>query len=284
MNSLKRFFDFILFGNIYVALGAVCLVQSTAIQLQLSDPFQSYTTLVFFATLFVYNFQRVFYKSPQDNSLNSIRRKWIFTNQITIKLLALVGFIGVLVCLFFSRNRMGLLYLSPLLVLSLLYFLPFIKLRKKPLLKLLTLSMVWTAATAVVPILLSSTEPFTQDNLLHILVRFCFMVAICIPFDIRDLQIDKTDSVSTIPHVLGENNAKWLAFVCMLIYIGLIFLEYSFGIFGLKVFLALLLSAVVNSVLVLMSSSERSEYFYVAGLDGTMILQGVLLMIAYYFI
>jgi 4-hydroxybenzoate polyprenyltransferase len=264
-------------------LGAVCLVQSSTIQLQF-DPSLSYTILVFFATLFVYNFQRVFYKSPQDNSLNSIRRKWILKNQITIKLLALVGFIGVLVCLFFSRNILGLLYLSPLLVLSLLYFLPFIKLRKKPLLKLLTLTLVWTAVTAVVPVVLNSTEPFTQNNLLHMLVRFCFMVAICIPFDIRDLQIDKTDSVFTIPHVLGENNARWLAFVCMLIYIGLIFLEFSFGILDLKVFLALLFSAIVNSVLVLMSSSKRNEYFYVAGLDGTMILQGVSLLIVYYFI
>lgn len=280
MNSLKRFFDFILFGNIYVALGAVCLVQSSIIQLQITNHLVSYSLLAFFATLFVYNFQRVFYKSPSDTNLNSIRRKWIFKNRTTIKLLTLIGFSGVAVTFFYNDYKI-LFYLSPLLVLSLLYFLPFVKLRKNPWLKLLTLVLVWTFVTAVVPILID-TEPFSKNNLLHIFVRFCFMMAICIPFDIRDLKIDKADSISTIPQILSENIARWLAFGFMLFYIILIISEYTIGILSLKIFIALMLSAVINAVLVLMSNSKRSEYFYVAGIDGTMILQGVLLMSVYY--
>lgn len=281
LNSLKRFVNFILFGNIYVALGAVCLVQSTIIQLQFSNPLINYAALVFFATLFVYNFQRIFYKSPEDKSLSSIRRKWIFKNKFAIKLLTLTGLSGVLVT-FFLNDFNILFYLWPLLILSLLYFLPFVKLRKNPWLKLLTLVIVWTAATAVVPILLSSNEPFSRDNMLHIFVRFFFMTGICIPFDIRDLKIDRADSVSTIPQLLSENNAKWLLFGCMLLYIFLIILEYTFGILQLKILIALLVSAIINATLVIMSNAKRSEYFYVAGIDGTMILQGGLLLAVYY--
>lgn len=265
----------------YVALGAVCLVQSSVIQVQLTDHLLSYSLLVFFATLFVYNFQRIFYKSPSENNPSSIRRNWIFNNKTSIKLLSLIGFIGVSITFFFNDHKI-LLYLSPLLILSLVYFLPFIKLRKNPWLKLLTLVLVWTMATAVVPILLTGTEHFTRNDLLHILVRFCFMMAICIPFDIRDLEIDKADSVSTLPLLLSENTARWLAFGFMLLYIFLIVPEYIFGMINLKVFIALLLSAVLNAMLVLMSNSKRNEYFYVAGIDGTMILQGVLVMGVYY--
>ncbi|MES2138438.1 MAG: hypothetical protein V4511_01935 [Bacteroidota bacterium] len=281
MNFFKRFFDFILFGNIYVALGAVCLVQSSIIQLQFTDHLLPYSLLVFFASLFVYNFQRIFYKSPSENNPGSIRRNWIFNNKISIKVLSLIGFIGVSITFFFNDYKI-LLYLSPLLILSLIYFLPFIKLRKNPWLKLLTLVLVWTMVTAVVPILLTGTEHFTKNDLLHIFVRFCFMMAICIPFDIRDLEIDKADAVSTLPLLLSENTARWLAFGFMLLYIFLIVPEYFFGMINLNVFIALLLSAAINGMLVLMSNSKRNEYFYVAGIDGTMILQGVLVMGVYY--
>ena len=281
MKSLKRFFEFVLFGNIYVALGAACLVQSSIIQLGYTDHLFSYSLLVFFSTLFQYNFQRVFYKLQMDNSLNSVRRKWIFKNQKSIKLLMFMGLIGIAITFFFNDYKI-LFYLSPLLILSLLYFLPFVKLRKSPWLKLLTLVLVWTMVTAVVPILLSSIEPFNKNNFLHISLRFCFMMAICIPFDIRDLQIDKTDSVSTIPHLIGENRARWIAFAFMLLYIVLIIPEYTLRMINFKIFIALMLSALLNAAIVFMSNSKRSEYFYVAGIDGTMILQGVLLIGVYY--
>lgn len=277
--QLKYFFNLLLFGNIYVALGAVCLIQSTLTQLRHTDHLSGYSLLVFFATLFIYNFQRFFYKPQQDTNLNSIRRKWIFENQTVVKLLAFIGFIGVSIAFFFNDLNI-VFYLSPLLVLSLAYFIPFIKLRKSPLFKLLTLVIVWTMATAVVPVLLSDTEPFTKNNVLHMAVRFCFMMAICIPFDLRDLDIDAADNVSTLPHILGEKKAKRLALGFMLIYMILIILEYTKGLTDIKIFIALMISAIITLTLVLMSNSKRGEYFYVAALDGTMILQGVMLLIA----
>jgi 4-hydroxybenzoate polyprenyltransferase len=280
LNFIKRFFDFILFGNIYVGLGAVCLVQSSIIQLKFPNHLIYYSLLVFFSTLFVYNFQRFFYKSPKDNNLNSIRRQWIFKNQTAIKALIGIGFTGVVITFFFNDYTI-LFYLSPLLVLSLFYFAPFIKLRKSPWLKLLTLVVVWTMVTTVVPILLEDTL-LTPNNVLHIILRFCFMAAICIPFDIRDLQIDKADAVSTIPQLLGESKARWLAFGFMILYIILINAEYLFGMIDLKILIGLMLSALINAILIFMSSSKRNEYFYVAGIDGTMILQGIVLIAFYY--
>ncbi|OFY86900.1 MAG: hypothetical protein A3F72_00645 [Bacteroidetes bacterium RIFCSPLOWO2_12_FULL_35_15] len=283
MKFLKQFSDFILFGNIYVALGAACLIQSTLVQIDSKEHLVNYSILAFFSTLFVYNLQRIFYKPQQDKSLHSIRRKWIFENQFTIKSLALIGFSGVSISFFFNDLKI-IFYLSPLLILSLAYFLPAIKLRKSPWFKLLTLVLVWTMVTAVVPILLDASAIFTQHNLLHILVRFIFMLAICIPFDVRDLLVDAADRVSTIPHLMGETKTRWFANTCMFIYILLIILEFISGMFNLNIFYALLISALINTVIVFRSNSKRSEYFYVAGIDGTMILQGVLLMIADFYL
>lgn len=277
---IKRIWNFLLFGNIYVALGAFCLVQSTIIQLQLSTHLLPYSLLVFFATLFIYNFQRVFYVPSKNAALHSIRRTWIFDHPLALKILALIGFIGVSITFFMIGFHL-FFYLSPLLFLSLAYFAPFIKLRKHAFFKLLTLVIVWTMVTAVVPLFLSG-QPLTEiKSVLHILIRFLFMTAICIPFDIRDLKIDTADNIATIPHLLGENKTRWLALFFMLMYDVLIVLEYLLHLIPNAVFIALFASALINTILVWLSSSERSEYFYVAGIDGTMILQGILLIAIY---
>ena len=282
MKLFKRIADLVLFGNIWVAAGAFGLVQSTRIQLGFTDPMLPYSFLVFFATIFLYNFQRIFYRPQEDISLHSVRRKWIFTHQGQIKLLAAIGFCGVAVT-FFMNDMKIILYLSPLLLMSIAYFAPFIRLRKSPWIKLLTLVGVWTMVTAVVPVLLGPEALLNRENLLHIAIRLCFMLAICLPFDIRDLEIDKADQVSTIPHVLGESRTRWLAVIFMFLYIILILPEYTEGMFSMPVAIALLASAFINTILVFMSNSSRDEYFYVAGIDGTMILQGVFVALAYYY-
>ncbi len=282
MIFFRRLFDFILFSNLYVAIGAACLIQSTIIQRGNTNHLLSYSLLAFFATLFIYNLQRIFYSPQKDNSLLSIRRKWIFKNQFSIKLLCIIGFIGVAITFFFNDYKI-IFYLSPLLLLSVAYFLPFIKLRKNTWFKLLTLVIVWTMVTAVVPILLNDTNPFSENNILHVAVRFTFMISICIPFDIRDMEIDKKENIFTLSQKLGENKTRWIAFGFMLFYTLLIVTEFSLHMFSMKIFIALILTAIVNAIIVLMSSSKRSEYFYTALLDGTMILQGGALIGVYYY-
>ena len=279
---LKRFFDFILFGNIYISIGAVCQIQSTARQLNFTDNLFSYSILTFFATLFIYNLQRVFYNEVIDVNLNSIRRNWIFGHPVTVKVLTLIGFIGVSLTFFFNDYRI-IFYLSPLLILSLAYFIPAIKLRKSPWFKMFTLASVWTMTTAVVPLILnsSSSNPALQlwQIILHTSLRFCFIMAICIPFDIRDIAIDASESVSTLPHLFGENKTRLLALFFLLIYIVLIILEFTTATISLPSFIALLISMSATLVLIIFSNSKRSEYYFVAGIDGTMILQGVLMII-----
>lgn len=281
MNFYKRFFDFILFGNIYVALGAICLIQSTNIQLGLNNHLFFYSILSFFATLFIYNLQRIFYSHQKDNSILSIRRKWVYENQFSIKLMSLIGFLGLSITYFFNDYRI-LFYLSPLLILSLSYFLPFIKLRQNPWFKLLTLAIVWTTVTAVVPAIICDIDLLSGNFIFHFFVRFTFMIAICIPFDIRDMEIDKAENIFTLSQKFGENKTRWIALGFMFLNIFLIAGEFLSGMFSMKIFIALMITAIINAIIVFRSSSKRSEYFYTALLDGTMILQGIVLVGVYY--
>jgi 4-hydroxybenzoate polyprenyltransferase len=273
---LKRIFDYVLFSNVFIALGAVSLTYSSITQLQLNTSNKTYLMLVFFATLFIYNFQRLFYKRNHTN--NSIRRIWINKNQQLVKLHAALGFVGTCITFLYCDYNL-LFYLSPLLLLSIAYFTPFIKLRKYPLLKLLTLVLVWTMVTATIPLLLAN-EPINASHLLHITERFLFLTAICIPFDIRDLKIDKEDNIQTLPHILGESTATRIGLLCLCISGILILMESVGDSITIKTFVALILSTLVTAILIAATSSKRNEYFYVAGIDGTMLIQGVLILMA----
>ena len=279
---LKRFFDFLLFGNIYIAAGAVCLIQSTVKQLGFPDHLYSYSLLAFFATLFIYNLQRIYYRTVNDNKLNSIRRKWISEHQKPIQILTIIGFTGVVITFFLNEFRI-VFYLSPLLILSIAYFIPFVKLRKSAWFKLLTLSTVWTITTAVIPMLLGSPlllHPIViWQMVLHILLRFSYVMAICIPFDIRDISIDTAEDVSTLPLKIGESKTKLLAILVTVLFGLITFLELITSTISIPVFIALVISMVVTLLSVVFCNSKRSEYYFVAGIDGTMILQGVLLLL-----
>jgi 4-hydroxybenzoate polyprenyltransferase len=280
MKRFVSFINFLLFGNIFVAAGALALTYSSFIQINYSSQSAHlYIVLVFFSTLFIYNFQRFFYKKNANTTLHSIRREWIFTHQTTIKTIAIISIIGVLSSFWLNHNYKLLLYLSPLLIVSLLYF-SFAELRKKPATKLLTLVSVWVITTSVIPIILSNNAVLTSSAILHIAARFCFMMAICIPFDIRDLAIDSADNITTLPQRIGEKKAISLAVIFIGIHATIVLFEFYVNFLSLQHILALLISASCTALLISKTKSTRNEYFFVAGLDGTMILQGFLILLA----
>lgn len=96
------------------------------------------------------------------------------------------------------------------------------------------------------------------------------------------MEVDKAENIFTLSQKLGENKTRWIALGFMLIYILLIIAEYFLEMFSMKIFVTLMLTAIANAIIVFMSSSKRSEYFYTALLDGTMILQGVVLVAVNY--
>lgn len=131
--------------------------------------------------------------------------------------------------------------------------------------------------TATTPLLLTN-EPIFTNNLIHIIERFFFMIAICIPFDIRDFEIDKSENVQTIAHLLGNDKAKKTALSCIFTSTVLIFIEYGTGIINEKMLIALLISIIVATLLIAATNSKKGEYFYLAGIDGTMLIQGILVI------
>jgi 4-hydroxybenzoate polyprenyltransferase len=151
-------------------------------------------------------------------------------------------------------------------------------LRNIPGIKLFLIATVWSLSSVLLPILeLDSTGLFSissSDTILLVAKRFLFIAAITIPFDIRDLFQDRSLALKTIPVMLGEKKAYLFCQGLLAAYLVLLFL------FSKTVdanFIALTLTIVLSGWLIFKSNLVRNEYYYFLFLDGTMILQFLLL-------
>lgn len=275
MKAIKQLINFILFGNLYVALGAFSLCVSSSIELSI-HPILNYAILCFFATLFIYNTQRIVYTKQNHNIAHSIRRSWIEQNRQVVFLLLIVSIAGLITLLFFNPTTI-FLYLIPLFFFSLAYFFPSIELRKNAFLKQFILVFVWTATTAIVPTLMAKANTINQNDLFFFIARFCFMVAICLPFDIRDMNIDSSDKTATIPQLIGEKKTKLLAIGFAIIYLALEYTLFINNFIDIPILLTHLLTTLI--IIVLIAIKSKSEYVYIFGLDGTMLLNGLLIFL-----
>jgi 4-hydroxybenzoate polyprenyltransferase len=257
LKLLKKIGHYIIYSNIFIAVAALCLVLETQVLLGAPMKLNSAASLAFFGTLFVYNISRI-------QLVN------FYYHRTTI-----LAFTGCVISLYFVPP--AVVYISiPLGMLSLSYS---IRLRKIPLLKIFLIAIVWGFTTVLIPALDSGILIITWPVLLALLRRMLFVFAITIPFDIRDQAADAEDRLQTLPGRFGVLRSKGIAIGALFLFTALLFLD--FNIKGCHLVLqpgamGLLLSAIIAAVFVLGTSKSKHAYYYLFCLDGTLILQFLL--------
>jgi 4-hydroxybenzoate polyprenyltransferase len=285
MNQARKFLDFLLFSNVFIALGAVAQGLVTYYLLDI-EPVYTILAFLFFATLTIYNFS-ILIQKPQDYLNSPYRRvKWIFSHyrlNISITLIAVLS----LIPLFFLLSFASKVLLCLLGLVSFGYSLPLFSvnnqkfgLRNIPGLKLFLIAAVWSVSTVALPILeineLHISFISLQDTTLLTAKRFLFVAAISVPFDIRDLFQDKNSDLKTIPTVFGERKAYLFCQLLLALYLIMLFV-FNDG-FNAS-FFALMFTIILAGWLILKSTWEKNEYYYFFYLDGTLILQYLMLLL-----
>nr|WP_039450039.1 hypothetical protein [Pedobacter glucosidilyticus] len=285
MNQLRKFLDFLLFSNVFIALGAVAQGLVTYHLLNIK-PVYTILAFLFFATLTIYNFS-ILIQKPQDYLNSPYRRvRWIFSHyrlNISITLIAVLS----LIPLFFLLSFASKVLLCLLGLVSFGYSLPLFSVNNKkfglrniPGLKLFLIATVWSVSTVALPILeineLHISFISLQDTTLLTAKRFLFVAAITVPFDIRDLFQDKNSDLKTIPTIFGENKAYLFCQFLLALYLVMLFVfndGFNASFFGL------MFTIVLAGWLILKSTWEKNEYYYFFYLDGTLILQYLMLLL-----
>ncbi|MBL1281259.1 MAG: hypothetical protein COA33_013355 [Fluviicola sp.] len=139
--------------------------------------------------------------------------------------------------------------------------------RELPLIKIHLIAFTWVAVLIVFPLL---NEEILLATLYIALAHYAYVVAVTIPFDIRDLIYD-APSQKTIPQLLGIKGSKVLAIALLLLFFS--------SMTNLRPELLLnplfYIAVATQIVLVLFMNKNRGD-FYCAGLiDGAIALLGV---------
>jgi 4-hydroxybenzoate polyprenyltransferase len=278
-RDINNFFKYFIYSNLYVSIAAVALTLETNFLLGIPLRIEGSLFLVFFATLFIYNFSRV----PIESNQKFIHSLKAFQYTKT----TLFSFAGLVISLGFIKVPV-LYVLVPLGLISLNYAIPLFKrknnlfrLREVPLLKIFLISIVWGCTTVVVPVLDKGQNVASVVVIFMLLRRMLFIFAITIPFDIRDTATDQLNNLQTIPGRLGEQKAKILAISALVIFVLFLFIGFnpetgSLEMILQKSFYPLLLSACMAAIFILKTSKKKSNLYYLIFLDGTMIAQFIL--------
>lgn len=277
MHRIQKGVDFILFSNLFVSICAAALATETYLLVQRPINFW-YIFFVFFSTLFLYNFQRVLLSSVYVRSSASARHKWILERKKMLIVFCILSAVGIAVCLAFIGLRL-LQLMIPLGLVSVLYFLPGIHLRKVPAVKALMVALVWSIVTVYAPVLLFGNIEISATLIYLIAERCFFVLALCILFNVRDITHDRLSEVRTIPSLYGIRAGKNSALACLLIAGLFSFLLYQLEVYPLNDFFAVLLSFMVSAALILKCQENSGEYFYLFGIDGLMGLQFLLVLL-----
>src|SRR5690606_34051482 len=98
---------------------------------------------------------------------------------------------------------------------------------------------------------------------------FLFVVAVTIPFDVRDIYQDRYYGLKTIPVLFGERKALVLSSVLLTVQMAWICVSN----YPLDIRLALITASGICLFFILVPPINKNEYYYFLFLDGTMLLQ-----------
>jgi 4-hydroxybenzoate polyprenyltransferase len=276
-----RLHQYVVFSNVWVALGCAALSSESLFLLN-----QCFDVLIF-AQMFtgafvVYNLQRLV-KSKQYAPQSEAAR---FTHEFKKPIAVVMALCTIFLLLTpWPVSSNWLLLAFSLLMLSALYVIRLFplnnerrSLRELPLVKVFVVSAVWAVSTTVLPVMLANTT-VSMDLRWMVIERWFFLMAITIPFDIRDMLVDDP-TCKTLPQWVGINKAKWVAAFFLVAMFLVNFLRLNAGYIREGVFLALLLVGLLSLFLIHRSKPDTDDMLFAGWLDGTMFLRGVLVLLA----
>src|ERR1700739_2897050 len=280
MKMLISAFRFLVFSNIYVSICALTFTVKTALLLYGNNGYGKVNLLVFFATLFLYCFHRIYHRSkmlPEERGED--RHHWADEYKVAYYSITGISLVAATILMFYMPMRVWIL-LIPVGVLGLGYSLPIIPTKNgwKRLRDLSWLKAVWIAIaygwlTTFIPVVFNSgIRNLSDPDVLCVFARSClFVFVLVIPFDIRDIQHDAKNGVKSLPVILGVDRAIQIAMLLLMAFVLLVLLQLQYFHLSSKVATALCISALEAALIVPLCKTAKPDLFYPLAIETSMI-------------
>ena len=175
---------------------------------------------------------------------------------------------------FFQLKPLTQILMVPAGIISLAYVLPIwtgLRLRDVHYVKIFLIALVFSYVTACLPLVELGWE-LSQIHWGVLLERCLFLLAITLPFDIRDLLIDKHTHVKTIPQLLGPERTMRLALALLGLVLLLALAFQRMGLYAPDVTIGYIAALIITGVLIYFSPRQQHDYYFSGLLDGSMLL------------
>lgn len=239
MEFLKRIFRFYIESSIHVSLAICCLAGVSLLLYEIPCEPRRFLFL-FTASITGYNFAK--YAGSAGFHHRSLTRQLR-----SIQVFSFLCFMALIV-LTFMQSAHFIAITAILGLFTFFYALPFGNagkgLRSLRGLKIFVIALVWAGATLWLP-LVDYVELWTLEIALRSLSYFALVLALILPFEIRDLQYDQPE-LGTFPQRFGVKNTKRIGYVFLLVFVGLTFLVYAgSAAFIINIFMAALVGFLI---------------------------------------
>ncbi|MFD1015651.1 hypothetical protein [Winogradskyella rapida] len=258
MNVLKRLFNFYLNSSIHVAFAAVALSWVTMIELHLKQDW-SLLLFVFFATITGYNFVKYF-------GVVKFHHRSIASWLKSIQVFSFGAFLAMGYYLWHLQGT-TLIWIAVLGVITFFYAIPIMvpkhylyddkkNLRQVSGLKVYLIAFIWMVTTVFLPLVNQEGE-IHQDVLIMGAQRFCFILVLMFPFEIRDLNYDSL-KLATIPQTIGIKKTKLFGVVLLLLFVLLNYFKTESHTY---ITMASLGIAIITIMFLWFSNKNQSRYY-----------------------
>lgn len=257
MKVLKQLLDFYINSSIHVALAVYALSWITLKKLNINGD-ATILYFNFFATITGYNFVKYFGIAKwHHRSLAN----WLKVIQV----FSLVCF-GLMCYYALQLQNNSLLLITGFGMVTFLYAIPFLpkkwyldtqqNLRDISGLKVYVIALVWCGVTVILPVF-NNNGMFSQDAIITIIQNFILVIALMLPFEIRDLNYDSL-KLATIPQKIGVKNTKRLGYILVLLFY---FVEYFKDNIDATGLLFQCVISIILCVFIYFANEDRNAYY-----------------------
>ncbi len=202
-NGLSKFFNFLIFSNIYLAIGAMLTTYMVIKLLGFSFNFTP-ILILFLTTFFIYNLNRQ--TDLNEDRINHPKRVEFIDRYKYLFPLSIIGYLFALI-LALQHNFMTFLMSLIPFILGFIYSV--FRMKKIFLMKNIIVALGWASITLVVGAYFEISDLFI-NTVIWIIFLFIFLriLIVVIIFDIRDVVGDKIHNIQTFPVKYGIKKTK----------------------------------------------------------------------------
>jgi len=261
MDFRERIFNFYINSSIHVALAVVSLSLITALEYQLNVP-DSLWFFVFFGAVTGYNFVKY-------AKVAGLHHRYLANSLKAIQIFSFICFVLLLISVFLLPWKV-LLITAVFGVPTFFYAVPLIRhknLRNLTGIKIFIVAFVWAGITVILPVAAANAE-LSMDVCLTFLQRIAIVVALMLPFEIRDVPYDSL-RLKTLPQQIGVWGTKMLGEIILLLCLLFEFFKNSNEI---AYILSLLLFLFILGGMLILSKPHQGRYFASFWIEGLPVL------------